>query len=68
VDENREVFVQRSLVAWDLGARLADMVNVSELLINIVSIVVPKLLGTDQNGKRPVLPLDPRDTSSKRRR
>jgi len=41
------------------------MGNVSELLINAVSIAVPKLLlGTNQNGTWSVVPLVPRDTSS----
>jgi len=41
------------------------MGNVSELLINVVSIAVPKLLiGTNQNGIWSVAPLNIRGTSS----
>jgi hypothetical protein len=37
------------LAATGYGARLTDTVNASELLINLVRIVVPKLLlGIDQ--------------------
>ncbi|MEC8012373.1 MAG: hypothetical protein VX185_16570 [Pseudomonadota bacterium] len=39
-------------------ARLVGMVNLSELLINIVSLIKPKsLTGFDQNGMRTVIPL-----------
>ena len=47
------------------GARLADTVNVSELLINLVNNAVPKLLrGTDQNGVWSDNPLEGRVASS----
>ena len=48
MNRGREALVQRPLVAWVQGAKLAGKVNVSELLINIVRMIVPKLLGTDQ--------------------
>lgn len=64
MNRSREALVQRPLVAWVQGAKLAGKVNVSELLINIVRMIVPKLLGTDQNGTRSVIPLDLRNASS----
>ncbi len=45
------------------------MANVSELLINLVSIAMPKLLlGINQNGVRSDNPLEYRVTSSSDRR
>jgi len=51
------------------GARLTEMANVSELLINLVSIAMPKLLiGINQNGVRSDNSLEYRVTSSVDRR
>ncbi|SOZ71333.1 conserved protein of unknown function (plasmid) [Cupriavidus taiwanensis] len=58
-------FGRDSKQPWGRGARLTGMGNGSELLINVVSIAVPKLLtGTNQNGIWSVAPLDIRSTSS----
>ncbi len=49
---------ERSSVTEEQDARLVGMVNLSELLINIVSLIKPKsLTGFDQNGMRTVIPL-----------
>lgn len=40
----REVIRDNSKQKWGKGARLAGMGNVSELLINLVTIEMPKLL------------------------
>lgn len=54
---------------WGEGARLMGMGSTSELLINVVTITVPKLLkGIYQNGKRSDTPLLVWSTSSVDRR